>query len=76
MVVPDVLETIYQSSATGVGGWYGGMAYLVECVELGPGTQSLCILPKENLGSSSRVDDKDRHVAQLNLKDRAVGFGP
>lgn len=79
MVVPDVLDTIYHWSATSkawVGGMIMGMAYLVECVELRSRTQRLCILPKENLSSRSRVDDNHRDVAQLNLKDGTVGFGP
>lgn len=50
--------------------------YLVKCIEFRPRTQSLRILSKENLGSGSRIDDKNRDVTQLDLENRTVPFGP
>jgi hypothetical protein len=50
--------------------------YLVESVEFWTRSQCLRIIPKNHLGSLSGVDYHNRNVAQLNLIDVPVPFGP
>ena len=52
------------------------MTNLVESVEFGSGTQSLCILAKEYLRRGCSIDHYHRYVAELNLINGAISPSP
>ena len=74
MVVPAVLETIYQTPALAhqkphgnLDDMYLSSTHLVESIEFRPRAQRLSILTEQHLRRRSRVDHDDGNIAQLNL---------